>query len=207
VVQDRAKTKPKRVRDIKHTQVPDQETEARDQREFDEVVGSTGKVVLGWLAGLGIVAALMMSMIALVNSGQTTEVAAPAAAVLRPPGAAASISEASLAAARMVDLKVIPDYKLGPDGKKHDAFTKTEFAVKVGQPLKLMIDNTDSQPHSITSPLANVSITAMPGTHAYTLIVSKAGKYLWYCAYPCDSDTNGWAMQHPGFMSGYITAT
>jgi hypothetical protein len=24
---------------------------------------------------------------------------------------------------------------------------------------------------------------------------------------PCDSDAHGWAMQNPGFMSGYITAT
>ncbi len=188
-------------------QAPDSETEARDQRDFDEAVDKTGRLVLGWLAGLGIVAAVMMSMFALVKSSQKVETAAPAPAALRQTTAVTSLSEASVAAAKVVDLSVIPESKVGPDGKKHDAFTKTEFAVKVGQPIKLRIDNTDSQPHSITSPVANVSITAMPGTHTYVLAVSKPGKYLWFCAYPCDSDANGWAMTHPGYMSGYITAT
>ncbi len=188
-------------------QEPDNDAEARYQQEFDEAVNGKGKVVLEALAGLGIVAALMMSMVALVKSGQRTELGAQPAAALQPSGAVASISEASLAAAKVVDLSVIPEYKLGPDGKKHDAFTKTEFAVKVGQPLKLRIDNTDTQPHSITSPEVNVSITAMPGTHTYTLIVTKPGKYQWFCVYPCDSGGNGWAMKHPGYMSGYIIAT
>jgi plastocyanin len=187
--------------------VSDKETEARDQREFDETVNMTGKVVLEWLAGVGIVAAVMMSMFALVKSSQRVEAATPAPAALRQTGAVASVSEASVAAAKVIDLSVIPESKVGPDGKKHDAFTKTEFAVKAGQPLKLTIDNTDSQPHSITSPLANVSITAMPGTHTYVLMVSKPGKYLWFCEYPCDSDAGGWAMRNPGYMSGYITAT
>ncbi|MGA2453545.1 MAG: cupredoxin domain-containing protein [Solirubrobacteraceae bacterium] len=203
----KANSEPRRVRKIEHIQVPDEETQARDQRQFDETVNTNGKVVLQWLAGLGIVAAVMMSMFALVKSGERVEAAAPATATLRQTGAAATISEASVAAAKVVDLSVIPESKLGPDGKKHDAFTKTEFAVKVGQPLKLEIDNTDNQPHSITSPVANVSITAMPGTHTYVLVVSKPGKFLWFCQYPCDSDANGWAMKHPGYMSGYITAT
>jgi plastocyanin len=180
-------------------QEPDNDAEARYQQEFDEAVNGKGKVVLEALAGFGIVAALMMSMVALVNSGHRTQ--------LGTQPAAASISEASLAAAKVLDLSVIPEYKLGPDGKKHDAFTKTEFAVKVGQPLKLRVDNTDTQPHSITAPEANVSITTMPGTHTYTLIVTKPGRYQWFCVYPCDSGGNGWAMKHPGYMSGYITAT
>lgn len=190
-----------------HIEIPDEETEARDQREFDEAVDRTGKVVLEWLAGLGVLAAVLMSMVALVQSGQKVEIAAPPPAALRQSGAVASLSEGSVSAAKVIDLSVVPESKVGPDGKKHDAFTKTEFAVKAGQPLKLKIDNTDSQPHSITSPLANVSITAMPGTHTYVLVVSRPGKYLWFCAYPCDSDANGWAMKNPGYMSGYITVT
>jgi plastocyanin len=106
-----------------------------------------------------------------------------------------------------VKLKVIPSIKRGPDGKLHDAFTVTNFAVHVGQPVKLTIDNTDDQPHSITAPSAGVSIVAKPGVHSYTLLVEKSGRFLWYCAYPCDSDAHGWAMSHPGFMSGYITAS
>ncbi len=90
---------------------------------------------------------------------------------------------------------------------EHDAFTKTDFAVKVGQPLKLTIDNTDNQPHSITSLGAGVNIIIQPGTHTYTLIVAKAGRFFWHCVFPCDSDAKGWAMQQPGYMGGYITAS
>jgi plastocyanin len=124
-------------------------------------------------------------------------------------GTAASSSGTAAASAvpTAVKLKVIPSSKRGPDGKLHDAFTVTNFAVHVGQPVKLTINNTDNQPHSITSPSAGVSIVAKPGVHTYTLVVSKSGRFLWYCAYPCDSDAHGWAMSHPGFMSGYITAT
>ena len=78
--------------------------------------------------------------------------------------------------------------------------------MKVGQSETLKIDNTDDVPHSISSPTAGVSIIAQPGVHTYTLLVNKAGKFLWYCMLPCDGDANGWAMQHPGYMSGYITA-
>jgi plastocyanin len=123
-------------------------------------------------------------------------------------GTAASSSgtAATSAVPTAVKLKLIPSSKRGPDGKLHDAFTVTNFAVHVGQPVKLTIDNTDNQPHSITAPSAGVSIVAKPGIHTYTLLVNKSGRFLWYCAYPCDSDAHGWAMTHPGFMSGYITA-
>ena len=118
-----------------------------------------------------------------------------------------SSTPASSAVPTSVKLKVIPSSKRGPDGKLHDAFTVTNFAVHVGQPVKLTIDNADNQPHSITAPAAGVSIVAKPGTHTYKLLVSKAGRFVWYCAYPCDSDAHGWAMTHPGFMSGYIVAS
>jgi hypothetical protein len=52
-----------------------------------------------------------------------------------------------------------------------------------------------------------VNITIRPGTHTYTLIVAKAGRFLWFCVFPCDSDANGWAMRHPSYMSGYISAS
>jgi heme/copper-type cytochrome/quinol oxidase subunit 2 len=191
-----------------HVEVPDQATEAKDQQEFDEAVDQKGKTVLAALAGLGVLAAVVMSAIALIQSGQTHRVAmmssqpavTRAAAVL--PAAATST-----AVAKPIALQIIGSYKIAPDGKKHDAFTKTEFAVKVGQPLQLKIDNTDDVPHSITSPVVGVNITVQPGTHTYTLVVKEAGKFKWYCMIPCDSDANGWAMQNPGYMSGYITAT
>jgi len=183
-------------------QEPERNAEARYHDEA--VTRRSRQVVLETLAGAGILAALVMSLVALIRSDHSgTEVATPTAVL----GSAVSVSEASLAAAKVVDVSVVPEGKVGPDGKKHDVFTKTEFAVKVGQPLKLRIDNTDTQPHSITSPEANVNITAMPGTHTYIVVVTAPGKYQWFCVYPCDSGANGWAMKHPGYMSGYITAS
>jgi plastocyanin len=187
-------------------------TETTDQQRFDEAVVKKGKVVLQVLAGVGILGALLMSMVALNQSGEKREATSAAVqpavtqAAVAPAAAGAPVA-ASTAARKVVDLKIIGSYKVGPDGKKHDAFTKTEFAVKVGQPLTLQIDNTDNSPHSITSPVAGVNIIAQPGVHTYTLVVTKAGRFEWYCMLPCDSDANGWAMQNPGFMSGYITAT
>jgi heme/copper-type cytochrome/quinol oxidase subunit 2 len=105
--------------------------------------------------------------------------------------------------AKVVDLSVIAEYKRGPEGEKHDAFTTTEFTVRAGQPQELNIDNTDTVPHSITAPAAGVKIVVMPGKHTYTLLVTQPGRYLWFCTFVCDE----WAMEHVGYMSGYITVT
>ncbi|MDQ6607343.1 MAG: cupredoxin domain-containing protein, partial [Actinomycetota bacterium] len=91
--------------------------------------------------------------------------------------------------------------------KMHDSYSKTNFAVRVGRPTRLVIDNKDSSPHSITSPGTGVSIIVRPGTHSYTLLATKAGRFEWMCVIPCDTDAQGWAMNHPGYMAGYITAT
>lgn len=187
-----------------HVQVPDEATEELDQRKFDEDVEKNGKVVLEWLAGAGIVAALLMSIVALVKSGEGK--GSPEAVVTQTVTASAASAVAPVAP-KVVSVRVIGGYKLGPDKKKHDAFTVTNFAVKVGQPLTLEIDNTDDVAHSITAPVPGVNITVKPGTHTYTLLVKQAGKFQWYCIIPCDTDANGWAMQNAGYMSGYITAT
>jgi heme/copper-type cytochrome/quinol oxidase subunit 2 len=79
----------------------------------------------------------------------------------------------------------------------------TDFHVTVAQPVTLRIDNTDTVPHSITSPAAGVSIIVLPGTHDYTLLVNQAGKFEWHCVFPCDP----WSMAHVGYMRGFITAT
>jgi heme/copper-type cytochrome/quinol oxidase subunit 2 len=106
-----------------------------------------------------------------------------------------------------ISVKIVGAAKMGPDQKKHDIFTKTNYAVKAGQPMRITIDNTDDVPHSITSPAAGVNIIAQPGVHTYTMLVTTAGKFQWYCMLPCDGDAGGWAMQHAGYMSGYITAS
>lgn len=188
-----------------HVQVPDEDTEARDQQKFDDTVNRKGKVVLEWLGGAGIVAALVMSMVALIQSSEKNEGGAVTRTVATQAPAAPAAS--STTAAKPIALKILGASKLGPDGKKHDAFTKTEFAVNVGEPLQLKIDNTDDVAHSITAPVAGVNITIEPGVHTYKLIVTQAGRFQWFCIIPCDSDANGWAMQNAGYMAGYITAT
>jgi hypothetical protein len=174
-------------------QEPDEDTEARYRQEFGEVAAR--KFGLKTLVGAGILAAVLLSMVALVQSSERDEA--------RAASQAAEQAAALPPVAKLVVLKVIPEGKLGPEGEKHDAFTTTEFAVRAGQPQQLRIDNTDTVPHSITSPGAGVNIVVMPGTHTYTLLVRHAGVFLWFCAFRCDE----WAMQHPGYMSGYITAS
>ena len=174
-------------------QQPDQATEARYRREFGDAAAR--RFALRALAGAGITAAVVMSMVALIRSTEKHEArlasqAAAEAAVLPP-------------VAKMVVLKVIPEYKVGPEGEKHDAFTTTEFSVRVGRPQQLQIDNTDEVPHSITAPDAGVNIVVMPGVHTYTLVVKRTGRFIWFCTFRCDE----WAMEHTGYMSGYITAT
>jgi plastocyanin len=101
-----------------------------------------------------------------------------------------------------VYLSVTPGIKPGVDGKLHDAFSVTNFTVRAGQPVKLVINNTDTVDHSITAMGAGVNIVARPGLHTYTLIVHKQGKFQWMCMYPCDP----YSMSHDGYMRGYITA-
>jgi plastocyanin len=174
-------------------QEPDEDTEARYRHEFGEVAAR--KFGLKALAGAGILAAVLMSMVALVQSSERDEA--------RAASQAAEQAAALPPVAKLVVLKVIAAYERGPEGEKHDAFTTTEFAVRAGQPQQLRIDNTDSVPHSITAPAAGVNIVVMPGTHTYTLLVKQPGTFLWFCTFVCDE----WAMQHPGYMSGYITAS
>jgi hypothetical protein len=174
-------------------QEPDRDTEVRYRHEFGEAAAR--RFGLKALAGAGILAVVLMSTIALVRSSEKREARAAAQA--------AAQFAALPPVAKMVALSVIPEYKPGPEGEKHDAFTTTEFAVQAGRPQELRIDNTDDVRHSITAPEAGVNIVLMPGTHTYTLLVKHPGSFRWFCAFPCDE----WAMQHPGYMAGYITVS
>jgi plastocyanin len=172
----------------------DRETEVRYRREAGDTAAR--RFGLSAVVGVAVLAALVLSTAALIRSSEHSEQrsAAEAAANQRlvEPGPVANV----------VALKVIPEGKRGPEGEKHDEFTTTEFTVKVGQPQLLKIDNTDTVPHSITAPGAGVNIVVMPGVHTYKLLLQRAGTYLWFCTFVCDE----WAMHHPGYMSGYITA-
>jgi hypothetical protein len=190
-----------------HISEPDKQTEIRDQAEFDEVVVKDGKILLEVLAGVGIFAALAMSIIALNQSSEHNTVTitsgVPAPAISSTSGAKANAATP----AKLISLKIIPGGKLGPDKLKHDYYTKTEFTVKVGQKLDLEIDNTDEGEHSITSPDIGVNILVKPGIHTYQLVVKEKGRFSWFCVIPCDTEANGWAMLHAGYMGGFITAT
>ena len=187
-------------------QVNDSEREAHDQAEFDDAVNRDGKIVLAWLGGAGVIAALLMSVLALTQSSQHNTVTITSGAA--PPATSSTPSNtASTLPTKTISLKVVAGGKRGPDKIMHDAFTKTEFAVKVGQKLDLKIDNTDEGEHSITSPEIGVNIIVKPGVHTYEIVVKEKGRFSWFCVIPCDDEANGWAMQHAGYMAGYITAT
>ncbi len=185
---------------------PTKEREARDQAEFDEAVRKDGKTVLEWLAGLGIVAALFMSIFALNQSSEHNTVTITSGAAA-PASTSTPTNTPTALPTKTIALKVVAGGKLGPDKIMHDTFTKTEFAVKVGQKLDLKIDNTDEGEHSVTSPEIGVNLIVKPGVHTYEIIVKEKGRFSWFCEIPCDDTANGWAMQHAGYMAGYITAT
>jgi hypothetical protein len=151
------------------------------------------KFTVAALAGVAVVLALIGIDVALVGEVQNAP-ARSVAQTIKLTGAAVMPSTVYLTAS--------PDVKPGPDGKLHDALSVTNFVVRAGQPVKLVINNTDSSPHSINSPAAGVNIVVRPGVHTYTLLVHRTGKFLWFCAYPCDP----WAMMHVGYMRGYITS-
>jgi len=145
-------------------------------------------------SGVAVVLALIAIDVVLVNG--------TAAAQARQVQQVVRISAAP-AVQPTVYLTVSPAIKPGPDGKLHDAFSVTTFYAHVGQPVRLVINNTDTSDHSITAPGAGVSITVRPGVHAYTLLVRKAGRFEWFCVYPCDP----YSMSHVGYMRGYIIAS
>jgi heme/copper-type cytochrome/quinol oxidase subunit 2 len=149
------------------------------------------EIVLG---AVGVVLALIAVDVVLVNGIQPAQ-AHPVTQVVKVSGAPA--------VQPTVYLTVSPGIKPGADGKLHDAFSVTNFYVHAGQPIKLVINNTDTATHSIVAPGAGVRIMVKPGTHTYTLLVRKAGRFQWFCGMPCDP----YSMAHDGYMRGFITAS
>ncbi|WP_027417297.1 cupredoxin domain-containing protein [Aneurinibacillus terranovensis] len=111
-----------------------------------------------------------------------------------------------------VSLVINPDYKLGPDGNRHDAYTPGDFTVHAGQPVELTIINYGKNKHPFVSPNLgiNVPVTGRkaagdPGIFTTTFTPKKSGKYQWNCMMPCDGKYNDWAMAHDNYMMGFIT--
>ena len=139
-------------------------------------------------------------------------------------GAPATAESAKVYAPVTLNYKVTApeDGLVGSDGNKHDTFYfLNEQPVHVGQLVTISITNYDDMPHSFTSPELGINLQipgapsdSQPSITTYTFTPSKAGTFRWFCAIPCDSDTNGWAMKtsakgpdQDNFMAGYITVT
>jgi hypothetical protein len=163
----------------------------------EETTKITNKFAIGMtavLTALGVILALVALDVALISGTQTAQ-ARPAKQVVKISGM--PVVQAT------VYLTVSPSVKPGSDGKLHDAFSVTNFYARAGQPVKLVINNTDTSAHSITSPGADVSLMVKPGLHSYTLLVRKAGRFVWFCNMGCDP----FSMSHFGYMRGYITVS
>jgi len=148
------------------------------------------------LGAIVVVLALIAADVALVGGMQSS-----ASVRIRPAASIVKVSGADVQP--VVYLSVTPGIKPGADGKLHDAFSVTDFYTHVGQPVTLVINNTDDVAHSITARSVGVNIVAKPGTHSYTLLVRKAGRFQWMCMMPCDP----YSMSHDGYMRGYIVAS
>lgn len=156
---------------------------------------SVSRTAIAAIAGVAVVLVLIALDVALVGGAQAT-----------PPRPVVQVVKLSASGTEPVQpvvyLTVSPELKPGADGKLHDAFSVTDYTVHAGQPVQLVINNTDGAPHSITSPAAGVNILVRPGIHTYTLVVHKTGRFEWFCAQPCDP----YSMSHVGYMRGYITS-
>ena len=126
------------------------------------------------------------------------------------------------AADQQVTVYVLPGALPGPDGKGHDSFVPSTFAVKSGAAAQLEIVNYDTGAHTITAPTLNLNIQIAPAKKdggkvtpvatTYTLPPTKVGTYRWYCALQCDGPSH-WAMDQgyggpgkEGYMAGFIVA-
>ena len=159
------------------------------------VQNKASKITLAAMGAVAVVLALIGLDVALISGAQAT-----------PPRPVRHVQVVKLSGTPTVQpvvyLTVSPELTPGPDGKLHDAFSVTNFEVHAGQAVKLVINNTDSAPHSISSPEAGVNIIVRHGTHTYTLLVHKTGRFEWYCTQPCDP----FSMSHAGYMRGFITS-
>src|ERR1700694_1961468 len=106
-----------------HVQAPDRETEVRDQMQFDQAVDRQGRRVLEVLAGVGIVGALLMSIVALNKSSEHNTITVTSGVAAPPPSSAGAATAA--APAKAVSLSVIASSKLGPARTNQGTFTTT----------------------------------------------------------------------------------
>ena len=98
--------------------------------------------------------------------------------------------------------------KMGPEGEWHDAFLPARFTALPDQQVTVTVYNYDEGEHSFTSPELGLNVTFKGGSPktphktTFTFVAPKqAGRYEWFCIYPCDP----WSMKNMGYMHGYVT--
>jgi plastocyanin len=106
----------------------------------------------------------------------------------------------------------------GSDGLRHDTTLGANFSVPQGAEVSVTVYNYDEGPHTITAPKLGLNVKipgakneekGIPSSTTFTFSATKAGKFLWFCALPCDAGQGFWDMKNPGskigFMAGYIS--
>ncbi len=160
------------------------DTDKTDQQAFDEHVGSTGKLVLQTLAGVGIVAALLMSVIALLISSDNRTSSTPAG----PAPVAAAPARTSLPASAQLRIAHVMHgcHNLAVNGGPATSPNAT-LSLAVG--AKMVVQNDDVMPHQLlrrSGPqvqLAQARMSHMGATSTATFptagvyrLTSKAGE-------------------------------
>jgi plastocyanin len=170
-----------------------------------------------WMTiGMGLTGLLsILSTIVAVVANPGTQPGPRASMSTMMASSATPASTAPAAKAEAVKLTIKSDDehgRRGPDGKWHDAYLPANFTVHSGDKVTVTVYNYDTGSHTFTSPtlsaagLINEMIPAgtenAPHKTTFTFTApSQTGKYLWWCAMPCDP----WAMTHIGYMRGYVT--
>jgi heme/copper-type cytochrome/quinol oxidase subunit 2 len=108
-----------------------------------------------------------------------------------------------------VSMVMNPSYKLGSDGKLHDAYTPGNLTVKAGQPVELTVYGLGKAAHPIAIQDLGVTVNETPriadGNPSVTTVQftpDKTGKLTWNCTLPCDGDNQDWSMMHNDYMMG-----
>ncbi len=124
--------------------------------------------------------------------------------------ATAAAGHATVAKAQSVSIVIKSDSehgKKGSDGKWHDAFLPASFTVDRGARVTVTVLNYDDSVHTFDAPGLHLNEVIMGGSAqkpqktTFTFTAAKDGRFLWHCDPKCDP----WAMQHIGYMRGYVT--
>jgi plastocyanin len=110
-----------------------------------------------------------------------------------------------------VSTVINPGYKLGTDGKLHDAYTPTDITVNAGSQVQLSVYNFDDGTHTLTANDIGVNMQVKgattkgtPTVTTYTFTPTKKGTFKWVCMDQCDGGMTSYGMTHDGFMNGHI---